>query len=214
MLQTDIGQVSLRDGEIVGPSGSVGLAEVARIWYLRPQDLPADVDPGGLEVTSGYKPVRDSGTFSYAAHAVVVAVDPEIGAIEILDYVVVEDGGVLVNPMIVDGQVYGGTAQGIGTALYEEMPFDENGQPLASTLADYLLPGATEVPAIRIEHMETPSPYTEFGQKGLGEGGAIGPPAAIANAVNDALRPLGVEIAETPITPRRLMAALAVAPAG
>src|SRR6185437_11056823 len=118
MLQTDIGEVSLRDGEIVGPSGSVSLAEVARTWYLRPQDLPADVDPGGLEVTSGYKPVRDSGTFSYAAHAVVV-----------------EDGGVLVNPMIVDGQVYGGTAQGIGTALYEEMPFDENGQPLASTLA-------------------------------------------------------------------------------
>jgi carbon-monoxide dehydrogenase large subunit len=118
---------------------------------------------------------------------------------------------VLVNPMIVDGQVYGGTAQGIGTALYEEMPFDELGQPLASTLADYLLPGATEVPAIRIEHMETRSPYSEFGQKGIGEGGAIGPPAAIANAINDALRPLGVEIGETPITPRRLMAALAAA---
>ena len=211
MLQTDIAQVSLRDGEIVGPSGSLSLVEVARTWYLRPQDLPADVDPGGLEVTSGYKPVRDSGTFSYAAHAALVAVDPAIGAVEILDYVVVEDGGVLVNPMIVDGQVYGGTAQGIGTALYEEMPFDELGQPLASTLADYLLPGATEVPAIRIEHMETPSPYSEFGQKGIGEGGAIGPPAAIANAINDALRPLGVEIGETPITPRRLMAALAAA---
>ena len=214
MLQTDITHVSLRDGEIVGPSGSVSLAEVARTWYLRPQDLPPDVDPGGLEVTSGYKPVRDSGTFSYASHAVVVAVDPEIGAVEILDYVVVEDGGVLVNPMIVDGQVYGGTAQGIGTALYEEMPFDKNGQPLASTLADYLLPGATEVPSVRIEHMETPSPYSEFGQKGIGEGGAIGPPAAIANAVNDALRPLGVEICETPITPRRLMAALAAAQKG
>jgi carbon-monoxide dehydrogenase large subunit len=209
MLQTDIGRVTLRDGEVIGPSGSVSLAEVARSWYLRPQDLPADVDPGGLEVTSGYKPARDSGTFSYAAHAVVVAVDPELGAVEILDYVIVEDGGVLVNPMIVDGQVYGGTAQGIGTALYEEMPFDENGQPLASTLADYLLPGAREVPAVRIEHMETPSPYTEFGQKGIGEGGAIGPPAAIANAINDALRPLGVEIGETPITPRRLMAAVA-----
>jgi carbon-monoxide dehydrogenase large subunit len=209
MLQTDIGRVTLRDGEVVGPSGSVSLAEVARSWYLRPQDLPADVDPGGLEVTSGYKPARDSGTFSYAAHAVVVAVDPELGAVEILDYVIVEDGGVLVNPMIVDGQVYGGTAQGIGTALYEEMPFDGNGQPLASTLADYLLPGANEVPAVRIEHMETPSPYTEFGQKGIGEGGAIGPPAAIANAINDALRPLGVEIGETPITPRRLMAAVA-----
>src|SRR5712671_3012153 len=214
MLQTDIGQVSLRDGEIVGPSGSLGLAEVARTWYLRPQDLPPDVDPGGLEVTSGYKPARDSGTFSYAAHAALVAVDPALGAVEILDYVVVEDGGVLVNPMIVDGQVYGGTAQGIGTALYEEMPFDELGQPLASTLADYLLPGATEVPDIRIEHMATPSPYSEFGQKGIGEGGAIGPPAAIANAINDALRPLGVEIGETPITPRRLMAALAAARAG
>jgi carbon-monoxide dehydrogenase large subunit len=209
MLQTDIGQVTLRDGEVAGPSGSVSLAEVARTWYLRPQDLPADVDPGGLDVTAGYKPARDSGTFSYAAHAVIVAVDPELGAVELLDYVVVEDGGVLVNPMIVDGQVYGGTAQGIGTALYEEMPFDENGQPLASTLADYLLPGATEVPSVRIEHMETPSPYSEFGQKGIGEGGAIGPPAAIANAINDALRPLGVEIGETPITPRRLMAAVA-----
>ena len=96
----------------------------------------------------------------------MVAVDPEIGAVEILDYVVVEDGGVLVNPMIVDGQVCGGTAQGIGTALFEEMPFDAQGQPLASTLADYLLPGATEVPAIRIVHMETPSPYTEFGPEG------------------------------------------------
>ena len=95
--------------------------------------------------------------------------------------------------MIVDGQVYGGAAQGIGTALYEEMPFSDDGQPLASTLADYLLPGATEVPAIRIEHMETPAPYTEFGQKGLGESGAIGPPAAIANAVNDALRGLGAQ---------------------
>jgi aerobic carbon-monoxide dehydrogenase large subunit len=209
MLQTDIGQVTLRDGEVAGPSGSVSLAEVARSWYLRPQDLPAGVDPGGLDVTAGYKPARDSGTFSYAAHAVIVAVDPELGAVELLDYVVVEDGGVLVNPMIVDGQVYGGTAQGIGTALYEEMPFDENGQPLASTLADYLLPGATEVPSVRIEHMETPSPYSEFGQKGIGEGGAIGPPAAIANAINDALRPLGVEIGETPITPRRLMAAVA-----
>ena len=93
--------------------------------------------------------------------------------------------------MIVDGQVYGGAAQGIGTALYEEMPFDEQGQPLATTLADYLLPGSTEVPSIRLDHIETPSPNTFFGQKGIGEGGAIAPPAAIANAVNDALAPLG-----------------------
>ncbi|HTP82433.1 MAG TPA: molybdopterin cofactor-binding domain-containing protein, partial [Alphaproteobacteria bacterium] len=130
---------------------------------------------------------------------------------DILDYVVVEDGGTLINPMIVDGQVLGGLAQGIGTALYEEMPYDSDGQPLASTLADYLLPGATEVPDLRIAHMETPSPYTRFGQKGIGEGGAIGPPAAIANAINDALRDLGVEVTEVPITPARLHAAITAA---
>ena len=211
LLQTEAGEVRLEGGRVVAPGGSVGLADVANVWYLRPQDLPDDVDPAGLEVTAGYKPERDSGTFSYAAHAAVVAVDLDLGAVEILDYVVVEDGGVLVNPMIVDGQVYGGTAQGIGTALYEEMPFDAEGQPLASTFADYLLPGAPEIPAIRLYHMETPSPYTEFGQKGIGEGGAIGPPAAIANAVNDALKDLGAELCETPITPRRVLAAIAAA---
>ena len=184
----------LQDGEVRGVNGSVTLKEIAHTWYLRPQDLPADIDPGGLEVTAGYKPQRDTGTFSYAAHAVIVAVDPEVGEVEILDYVVVEDGGVLVNPMVVEGQIYGGLAQGIGTALYEEMPFDASGQPLATTFADYLLPGPTEVPAPRLDHMETLSPYTQFGVKGIGEGGAIAPPAAIANAVNDALRPLGAEL--------------------
>jgi carbon-monoxide dehydrogenase large subunit len=132
-----------------------------------------------------------------------------MGDVKILDYALCEDGGVLINPMIVDGQVCGGVAQGIGTALYEEMPFDDHGQPLATTLADYMLPGATEVPMLRIDHMETPSPYSSFGQKGIGEGGAIGPPAAIANAVNDALRSLGVEINHLPITPHRILEALA-----
>ena len=214
LLQVPVAAVTVQDGKVQGASGSVGIAEVAQAWYLRPQDLPEDVDRGGLEVTAGYKPLRDSGTFSYAAHAVVVAVDIELGAVEILDYVVIEDGGRLVNPMIVDGQIRGGVAQGIGTALYEEMPFDAAGQPLASTLADYLIPGPTEVPDLRIEHMETPSPYTEFGVKGIGEGGAIAPPAAIANAVNDALKTLGAEVTQSPITPRRLLAAIAAARAG
>ena len=164
---------------------------------------------GGLEVTAGYRAERDSGTFSYATHAAVVAVDPGTGLVEILDYVVVEDGGVLVNPMIVDGQICGGTAQGIGTCLYEAMPFDAQGQPLASTMLDYMLPGATEVPDIRILHMETPSPYTEFGVKGIGEGGAVGPPAAIVSAVNDALRPLGVEVNRVPLTPELILDAIA-----
>ena len=205
LLQLDEADVMLIDGEVRGASGSVTLKEIAYTWYRRPQDLPGDVDPAGLEATSGYKPLRDSGTFSYAAHAVTVAVDPDLGAVEILDYVIVEDGGVLVNPMIVDGQIFGGLAQGIGTALYEEMPFDRAGQPLATTLADYLLPGPTEVPAPRLDHMETPSPYTKFGVKGIGEGGAIAPPAAIANAVNDALRGIGVEMLHSPITPRRIV---------
>ena len=208
LLQLGPADVTLRDGEVRGPNGSVTIADIAYTWYRRPQDLPPDVDPAGLEATSGYKPKRDSGTFSYAAHAVTVAVDPEIGDIEILDYVIVEDGGVLVNPMIVDGQIYGGLAQGIGTALYEEMPFDAAGQPLATTLADYMLPGPTEVPEPRLDHMETPSPYTEFGVKGIGEGGAIAPPAAIANAINDALRPLGAELLCSPITPRRVVEAI------
>ncbi|HEU0149329.1 MAG TPA: molybdopterin cofactor-binding domain-containing protein, partial [Bradyrhizobium sp.] len=205
LLQQDADQVVFADGEVHGATGSVSLKEIAHTWYRRPQDLPADVDPSGLEVTSGYKPERDSGTFSYAAHVAVVAVDPDLGTVEILDYVIVEDGGVLVNPMVVDGQIYGGLAQGIGTALYEEMPFDASGQPLATTLADYLLPGPTEVPAPRLDHMETPSPYTQFGVKGIGEGGAIAPPAAIANAVNDALRPLGAELMRSPITPLRVV---------
>ncbi|MVT55778.1 molybdopterin-dependent oxidoreductase [Bradyrhizobium yuanmingense] len=211
LLQHDPASVVLQNGEVRGVNGSVSLKAIAHTWYRRPQDLPPDVDPGGLEVTQGYKPVRDSGTFSYAAHAAVVAVDPDLGEVEILDYVIVEDGGVLVNPLVVDGQIYGGLAQGIGTALYEEMPFDASGQPLATTLADYLLPGPTEVPAARLDHMETPSPYTQFGVKGIGEGGAIAPPAAIANAVNDALRPLGVELMQSPITPHRIVAAVLAA---
>jgi carbon-monoxide dehydrogenase large subunit len=209
LLQTDPEKVLIHDGKAVGPHGVVSLAEVSRAWYLQPQDLPEDVDPGGLEATIGYKPARDTGTFSYATHAALVAVDPEIGDVEILGYVIVEDGGKLVNPMIADGQIYGGFAQGVGTALYEEMPFDHLGQPLASTLSDYLLPGPTEVPAPFLDHMETLAPYTEFGVKGIGEGGAIAPPATIANAVNDALRPLGVELLVSPITPRRVLQAIA-----
>jgi carbon-monoxide dehydrogenase large subunit len=208
LLQTDAANVTVRDGQAIATHGAISLADIARTWYLRPQDLPSDVYSGGLDATVGYKPLRDTGTFSYAAHAAIVAVDPEMGDVEILDYVIVEDGGTLVNPMIVDGQIFGGYAQGIGTALYEEMPFDESGQPLASTLSDYMLPGPTEVPAARLDHMETPSPYTHFGVKGIGEGGAIAPPAAITNAINDALKSLGAELLVSPVTPRRVLQAI------
>jgi len=210
-LQAEVKDVVVKGGEVVGPNGSVPLSEIARTWYLKPQNLPPGVDMGGMEATIGYRPAPDSGTFSYAAHAALVAVDAEVGDVEILDYVVVEDGGKLVNPMIVDGQIFGGLAQGIGTALYEEMPFDAAGQPLASTFADYMLPGPTEVPAARVDHMETLAPHTEFGVKGIGEGGAIAPPAAVTNAVNDALRPLGAEMLISPITPRRILETIAAA---
>jgi carbon-monoxide dehydrogenase large subunit len=211
LLQADVNSVTVRDGGVFGPNASVSLRDIARAFYLAPADLPGDTDPHGLEVTQGYAPERLTGLHTGSAHAAVIAVDPETGGVEILDYVVVEDAGVLINPMIVDGQILGGTAQGIGSALYEEMPFDGQGQPLASTLADYLLPACPEIPNIRVLHMETPSPYTEFGQKGVGEGGAIGPPAAIANAINDALAARGVELCEIPITPRRILRALGAA---
>ncbi len=162
--------VVLAQGRAYSGEASVTLADIGNAWYINPQRLPADVDRAGLEVSTGYKPKVDTGAFSYASHAAVVAVDTATGAVEILDYAVVEDCGVVINPMIVEGQTIGGIAQGIGTALYEEMVYDERAQPLASTLADYMLPGATEVPHIRIDHFETPSPHTEFGAKGMGEG--------------------------------------------
>ncbi|MGE0629258.1 MAG: xanthine dehydrogenase family protein molybdopterin-binding subunit [Hyphomicrobiaceae bacterium] len=211
LLQSRPEDVTLQNGAVVASAGRVDIADIARTWYRKPQDLPAGVDPSGLEVVAGYKAKRDTGTFSYAAHAATVAVDPETGAVDILDYVVVEDGGTLVNPMIVDGQILGGVAQGIGTALYEEMLYGDSGQPLATTLADYLLPGSLEVPRMRIVHMETPSPYTRFGQKGIGEGGAIAPPAAITNAINDALKGLGAELLVSPVTPHRIVEAIRTA---
>ena len=208
LLQSPVADTVLADGCLRAGQASLSIREIAHTWYRAPQLLPADVDAGGLEVTSGYRPKSDQGTFCYATHAALVAVDPELGQVEILDYLVVEDAGTLVNPMVVDGQIFGGTAQGIGTGLYERSPYDSEGQPLASTLMDYLLPGFTEIPPIRVEHMLTPSPHTEFGVKGLGEGGAIAPAAALCNAINDALRPLGAVVTNAPITAEGVVAAI------
>jgi carbon-monoxide dehydrogenase large subunit len=213
LLQQPEETAVFQDGAVTAGTQRITLEEIAHAWYLRPERLPPDVDAGGLEVTTAYKPKVDSGAFSYATHACVVAVDPELGHVEILDFVIVEDCGRMVNPMIVEGQAYGGVTQGIGTALFEEVTYDDNAQPLNSTLADYMLPGPTEIPPFRMIHMETPSPYTEFGIKGVGESGAIGPPAAVFNAVNDAIRILGAEVTETPLTPHRLLTALANAAA-
>ena len=170
-------------------------------------ELPPGVEPL-LDATATYEPGISTGVYSYATHGAVVAVDPETGAIELLDFAVAEDCGTMVNPMLVEGQIRGGVVQGIGTALHEEIPYDAQGQPLAATFLDYHMPGAHELPAIRIGHLHTPATATEYGMKGMGEGGAVAPPAAIANAVRDALAPLGAEINETPLTPQRVLAAI------
>lgn len=197
------GGIATQDG-----ASFLSYAQIGHTWYRAPQKLPGDVNPGGLALTAGYRMQPDGGTFSYACHACAVEVDTVTGFVKLLDYVVCEDGGVLLNPMVVEGQLFGGLAQGIGTALYEEMPFDEQGQPLASTLADYIVPGAGEMPRVHIEHMQTPSPFSKFGQKGIGEGGAIAPPAAIINAINDALADMGAELLSVPASPPRVLAAI------
>jgi carbon-monoxide dehydrogenase large subunit len=209
LLQADPDEARFEAGEVRAGGASIGVAEVARVFHRAPQNLTEAMQAEGLECTMGHKTLRDTGTFSYATHAVEIALDAATGRVALTRYVIVEDGGVLLNPLVADGQVLGGTAQGIGTALLEEMPFDAAGQPLASTLADYLLPGATDVPDIEILHMETPSPISRFGQKGIGESGAIGPPAAIVNAINDAIAHLGREVTDLPATPERILAALA-----
>jgi carbon-monoxide dehydrogenase large subunit len=208
LLQCGEDDVAVENGEVKGPGGSVSFAEIGDAFYHHPENLPEDADRNGLTVTSGYNDKVHGGVFGFGAHGAVVAVDPDTGQVEILDYAIVGDCGTLVNPMIVKGQVMGGFAQGIGNALYEESDYDENGQPQSVTLADYHVPAAPMIPDCKYEYMESPSPYSTFGIKGVGESGAIGPVGAIGNAVNDALKHLGVEINETPITPRRLFAAI------
>jgi carbon-monoxide dehydrogenase large subunit len=207
LMQTDLDSVRIENSAVSGPNGKVSIAEIAFAANARPDHLPVGMEPL-LETIGTYEPTDSGGVFAYGTHAVVVAVDSQSGVVELLDYVVSEDCGTMINPMIVDGQVQGGIAQGIGTALYEEIPYDELGQPLATTFADYMVPCAPEIPQVRITHMITPALTTEYGVKGLGEGGAIAPPAAIANAVADAFRDIGASFNETPLTPRRVSEAI------
>ena len=147
LMQRPADEVALEAGMARTGAASMSIKEIAETWYLKPQLLSSDIDPRGLEATEGYKTVQDTGTFSYACHAVKVAVDVDLGHVGFW-IVIVEDAGTMINPMIVDGQVLGGAVQGIGTALFEEMNFSDSGQPLASTLADYHLPVAADIPEI------------------------------------------------------------------
>ena len=187
------------------PDRAVTLAQVATAAYTGSKRLPVGLEPG-LEATRFYDPFF--GTASNATHLAVVEVDPATCAVTVLRYLVVEDCGRIINPLIVEGQAIGGVAQGIGAALLEELVYAEDGQLLTASLMDYLVPTATEIPAVQVLHVERPSPTTLGGFKGVGEGGTIGAPAAIANAIADALAPLGVEVRELPVTPGRLFALL------
>ncbi len=208
-LEAAVGDLELAEGVIAVrgvPDRAIALPRVAAAAYGGGKRLPPGMEPG-LEATRFYDPYF--GTASGAVHLAVVEVDPATCAVRLLRYVVTEDCGRIINPLIVEGQAVGGVAQGVGAALLEEVVYSEQGQLLTGTLMDYLVPTATDVPCIEVHHVERPSPTTLGGFKGVGEGGTIGAPAAVANAITDALAPLGIAVTELPVTADRLFALLA-----
>ena len=206
ILEANPDDLKLGDGKVFIrglPQRALSFSELARAavpgWASK---LPEGLEPG-LEATFYFVP--PTVTWANAAHVAVIEVEIDTGIIKLLDYVVSHDAGKLINPLLVDGQIHGGVAQGIGAALYEEIAYDQNGQLLSGSFVNYLLPGAMEVPNIKTVHLESPSPLNPLGVKGLGEGGAIAPPAAIANALADALLPFRVRVNEIPLSPNRVM---------
>ena len=187
------------DGGGVEPGADMSGLNRIRYWY-RPEGVSA-----GLEETAYFEP--PTVTWAYAVHAALIEVDAELGRIEIEKYVIVHDCGVVVNPMLVEGQIHGGAVQGLGGALLEEMSYDSEGQLLVGSFMDYLVPGASDVPHLELKHLHFPSPLNPFGVKGVGEGSAIAPPVVIANAVSDALSHLKVEFNSTPIKPEQIVRA-------
>jgi carbon-monoxide dehydrogenase large subunit len=205
LLEASREDIVLEDGKarVTGTDRSVSIAVLARAAYHQSYRFK-DLSPG-LAESAHYDP---PGTFSNACHVAIVDVDVETGGVRLERFLAVEDAGRIINPLIADGQVHGGIVQGIGNALLEEIVYDALGNVLTATLADYLPPTVREVPPIELQHIETPAASSVTGAKGLGEGGAIGAPAAVLNAINDALTPYGVSINEIPATPQRIRAAL------
>ncbi|HKQ64020.1 MAG TPA: molybdopterin cofactor-binding domain-containing protein, partial [Methylomirabilota bacterium] len=207
LLEAAPDDIEIEDGRVFvkgSPGSGVDLARVVQA------SIPTFAKPGVTSPdfeASAYHHVP-TVTYASAVHVAQVEVDPATGAVKLLRYVVAHDCGRVINPIIVDGQVHGGVAQGVGGALFEEMVYDETGQLLTGSLMDYAVPKADDLPLIETVHLEFPSPRNPLGVKGLGEGGAISPPAAIANAVEDALAPFGVRITETPVTAARIVALL------
>jgi carbon-monoxide dehydrogenase large subunit len=205
LLEAAEEDLEIADGEVrvVGaPQLAVKLGDLARVLKGAPgYPFPKDIEPG-LESSSTFR--IDQLAYSNACHVAEVEVDIETGGVRILRYLAMQDAGRLINPMIVDGQVHGGVAHGIGNAIFEWMGYDEAGQPITTTFADYLLPTAADVPKLQTLYKESPSPHNPLGAKGVGEVGVIPAAAAIISAVEDALSPFGVRIAQMPITPSRL----------
>jgi carbon-monoxide dehydrogenase large subunit len=204
LLEASPDDVEALDGRFQvrgAPHRFLGWSAVARAAHYPPSALLEAGEQPGLEATRALSP---TATFSYATHVAVVEVDPDTGRLEILRYLVVEDCGPLINPTIVEGQLAGGVAQGIGIALLEELVYDPAGQLVTGSLMDYALPTFSHAPTLEIDHLETPSPTSQGGFKGMGESGTIGAPAAIANAVADALGAAGARVLELPLTPYRI----------
>ena len=209
VLEAAPDDIVLEDGKakVSGTDREVSIATLARAAYHQTHQFKGEITPG-LNESADYDP---PGTFSNACHVAIVEVDIETGRVVLGKFLAVEDAGRIINPLIADGQVHGGIAQGIGNALLEEMVYDAQGNVQTATLADYMPPTARDVPPIELHHIETPAASSITGAKGLGEGGAIGAPAAVLNAVNDALSPFGVSIDEMPATPQRIRASLRAA---
>jgi carbon-monoxide dehydrogenase large subunit len=211
MLEADAEDLETEDGRIFvrgTPTAAVTMADVGRAAYIRAVELPEDEEPG-IEEVAAFDPPQFA--WPYGANVAVVDVDVETGEVSFLDYVYVHDCGTIVNPTIVEGQIQGGVAQGIGAALFESLPYDEDGQPLVATFMEYVLPTAAELPRLTMEHQHTPSPNIPGGMKGVGEAGAIGSPAAVVAAIEDALSPYGVRITKTPVTPATIVELVAQA---
>jgi aerobic carbon-monoxide dehydrogenase large subunit len=187
------------------PSAGLPIAEIARRAYFEPHKLPPGT-PAGLEASARY--TADVGTvWVNATHVCTCEVDVATGGVRLLRYIVSEDCGPMINPNVVEGQIAGGVVQGIGGVLFEHLAYDEDGNPVTTTFMDYVIPTSAEIPVIEYGHIETPSPGPG-GYKGVGEGGAIGAPAAVVNAVADALAPFGARLTRLPLTPAAVIAAL------
>ncbi len=210
ILQTQADKLDVADGSVVDAGGGAArmtLSDLARTVYYRGNELPSDMKPE-LVATRHYRVTDMPFVFTNGAMAAEVEVDVETGFVRVVNFWAVEDCGRVINPRLVDEQVRGGVVQGIGGALYEECLYSEDGQLLTTTMADYLVPMAAEMPDIHVAHIETPTKTSILGAKGAGEAGTGGAPAAVMNAVNDALRPLGASIFQMPMTPARVLAAL------